>query len=326
MTIERKYERDVDLLLAEEFDVNPAFAERFKGFSKFADRSARVVNVWVSRSNELGESDLVIVYQCADGECVALLIEDKVDAPLQPDQALRYRLRAEQDRANGAYGDYEVLLCAPRHYIGNRSDLNGFDRLVSFEQIAEIVRRHDDRRAEYRAAFLETAATRRLNTWSRRDDPATNQFWDAAYELATREFPLLEIKRPQMTEGSTWFDIRPHDLPTQPKRIYIRIKGDRGQVDLTFSNTSKYLFEATIAHLLDPDDMSVQQTGASAAIRIEAPSFSIADGVAVGLPKVKAAFEASSRLIRLYRSARGELDQAAKAATPEPSAKRRKKA
>ncbi len=29
MTLERKYERDIDVLLAEEFDVSPAFAQRF---------------------------------------------------------------------------------------------------------------------------------------------------------------------------------------------------------------------------------------------------------------------------------------------------------
>jgi hypothetical protein len=97
MVVERKYERDVDLLLAEEFAVNPTFAERFKAETKFNGRTATVADFWVSKSNNLGESDLIVIYQTEDGQRFALLIEDKVDAPLQPDQAARYRQRADRD-------------------------------------------------------------------------------------------------------------------------------------------------------------------------------------------------------------------------------------
>src|SRR6266404_8437569 len=95
MGVERRYERDVDLLLAEEFKVNPLFAEKFKALTKFSGRTATVADFWVSKSNNLGESDLIVIYQSEDAERFALLIEDKVDAPLQPDQAARYRLRAD---------------------------------------------------------------------------------------------------------------------------------------------------------------------------------------------------------------------------------------
>jgi hypothetical protein len=87
MPVERKYERDLDLLLAEEFAVNPTFAERFKALTKFGSEPATVADFWVSKSNSLGESDLIVVYQCDDGRRFALLIEDKVDANLQSNQA-----------------------------------------------------------------------------------------------------------------------------------------------------------------------------------------------------------------------------------------------
>ncbi len=316
MTIERKYERDVDLLLAEEFAVNSAFSERFKALTKFANASAIVMDVWVSKSNALGESDLIVVYRRENGERFALLIEDKVDAPLQPEQAARYYLRAERDRSSGAYMDFEVILCAPRHYIEHRSDLKDFDRLVSLEEIAEIIRLGRDTRSEYRANFLDSAGTRRINAWSREDDLATNDFWNLAYEIANREFPELEMKRLKLTKDSTWIDIRPHDFPSYPKRVYVSLKGDRGHIDLTFRNTTAYLFQPAIASLLD-SDMSVHQTKASTAIRVETPGFLISEGLMVLEPKVRAALKASSRLIALYRRSRFELDQAAKAATPD---------
>jgi hypothetical protein len=76
MPVERIYERDVDLLLAEEFDVNPAFANHIKSLTKFAGEPATVAEFWVSKSNNLGESDLVVAYRRSDGSRFALLIED----------------------------------------------------------------------------------------------------------------------------------------------------------------------------------------------------------------------------------------------------------
>ncbi len=242
MNIAKKYERDIDLLLAEEFTVNPSFAKQFKALTGFQTKEASVAEFWVSRSDKWGESDLIVVYESHLGERFALLIEDKVDAPLQPDQAQRYRLRADRDCTRGIYNEYEVVLCAPQYYIDNHSDLDGFDRRIPLERLAEIIRTQNDGRAEYRAKFLETAATKRINAWKREDDPATNEFWDSAYELATREFPELEMKKLKMTKNSTWVSLRPHDFPTQPKRIYLNLKGGRGQIDLTFSNTLASFF------------------------------------------------------------------------------------
>lgn len=273
------------------------------------------MDVRVSKSNNLGESDLIVVYVSDYGERFALLIEDKVDAPLQHEQATRYRLRAERDRRFGIYSDYEVLLCAPRFYIENCPDPGNFDHKISLEEIADIIRVKDDVRANYRASFLENAGTKRINAWLREDDGRTNEFWDSAYALATREFPTLEMKPLKLTKDSTWITFRPRDFPTYPKHIYLSFKGDRGQMDLTFGNTTAYLFQSAIVQMLEPD-MSVHQTGASAAVRIDTPGFVISGGIAEGLPKTRLGFEASSRLIALYRRKRMELDRAAEAATP----------
>ena len=57
------YERDIDLLLAEELVVSPTFADWFITKTCFADRAATVVDVFVSRSDATGESDLVAVFE-----------------------------------------------------------------------------------------------------------------------------------------------------------------------------------------------------------------------------------------------------------------------
>ena len=102
MSVERKYERDIDLLLAEEFSVSPGFASWFQAQTRFADLKANVVDVFVSRSDATGES-----------EEAGAAIEDKIDAPLQPEQEQRYRLHTQREIDRGDYQACEVLPCAP---------------------------------------------------------------------------------------------------------------------------------------------------------------------------------------------------------------------
>jgi len=65
--VERIDERDVDLLLAEELEVNSKFADHIKSMFKFSGEPALVADCRVSKSNNLGESDLEVVYQRSEG-------------------------------------------------------------------------------------------------------------------------------------------------------------------------------------------------------------------------------------------------------------------
>lgn len=313
MPVERKYERDIDLLLAEEFAVNAEFADWFRGQTRFRSKAAVVVDVFVSRTDVLGESDLVVLYEGDNGR-FALLIEDKVDAPLQPQQALRYSQRGDREVEAGLFAEYVTILCAPRHYIDHRTDLIGFDHVLSLEDVAAQIKRDGGARAIYRASFLESSGNKRVNAWTRQADQITDDFWDAAYQLALAEFPRLEMRPLKVTKGSTWINFRPDDMPTMPQRIYISLKGDRGQIDLTFSNTLTPEFHERVFPLLEPD-MSIQKTSASTAVRLTAPGFQTDEPLETGLPKVRAQFQAADRLIQFYRKNRIDLNGAAAAAT-----------
>jgi hypothetical protein len=319
MAIERKYERDIDLLLAEEFSVSPLFSTWFLTQTKyFKDIQAAVHDVYVSRSDTTGESDLVVIFERAGGDSrFALHIEDKIDAPLQPEQESRYRLRAEAEILRGDYAAYEVILCSPESYPLSHPDASNFDSCVTYEAVSTCLRsiNADEPRSAYRANFVETASKKGSNTWTRNDDDVTNAFWKAAFEIATEEFPDLEMKTPNLTKDSTWINFRPLDLPTLPRRVYISFKGDRGFIDLTFSHCLARLFQPQVKTVL-ANSMSVHQTGKSSAIRIEVEGFNICKPDNAVLEKVRAAFAASVRLIHFYRENRKVLDAAAKTSLP----------
>jgi hypothetical protein len=322
MTVERKYERDIDILLAEEFAVSPQFGAWFLEQSKkFTGVQASVSKVCVSKSDSTGESDLVVVYKTAGSESsFALQIEDKINAPVQPEQEARYRLRADAEVKRGIYSEYEVILCAPESYCLTHPEVSSFDSFVSYEDIGRFLEPSDtnDLRSLYRAHFIATAARAGSNTYVPINDPVTNAFWDAAYQIATREFPDLEMKPLKLTKDSTWINMRPREMPTQPRRIYVSLKGDRGYIDLTFTNSLSRLFSALVKPLLE-DDMTVHQTGKSAAIRIVVSGFNVTEPNEAAKVKIRDAFASSVRLIRFYRRNRLALDKAASESLPDPA-------
>jgi hypothetical protein len=318
MAVERKCERDIDIFLAEEFAVSPAFAIWFlRQTKKFADIEANVVDIYVSKTDSTGESDVVVLFEKGGSDDrFALHIEDKIDAQLQPEQEKRYRLRAEADVRRGDYSAYEIILCAPKAYNAAHPEIASFDAFVSYEAIGDFLKSLDtnDERNSYRANFIATAAMRCVNSWTRIDDPVTNVFWKTAYEIAIREFPELEMKPLELTKDSTWINFSPLDMLKGPRRIYVSFKGDRGFMDLTFTGSLARLFSPLVKPLLE-DDMTVHQTGKSAAIRIQVEGFKVSDEAA--LPKIHAAFAACVRLIKFYRQNKDLLDKISADSLPE---------
>lgn len=320
MAVERKYERDIDVFLAEEFSVSAPFADWFRSHTRFHNAPAKVVDVFVSRFDDTGESDLVVIFQCDDGDRFSIHIEDKIDAAFQPNQAERYHARARAETANGLYGDYAVVLCAPENYCNSVAPDPHFDAIVSYEAISAALLSIDDCiRTRYRAEFVATAARRSANAWVKVEDEATKEFWSAAHDLAEREFPILEMKPRDLTKNSAWITLRPADMPTKPKLIYIDLKGYRGHVDLLFTKTSFPVFSSLIAPLLE-EGMVPAPASASCAVRLKTPAFTVQEGLDFGLPKVRDAFAAAERLVLFYRRNREALDKIA-AATNSPTLK-----
>lgn len=315
MTIGRKYERDIDLLLAEEFMVSEPFANWFLAKTKFVGLEARVKDVFVSKSEvSTGESDLVVLYWNQENTMLfAIHIEDKIDAPLQPEQEARYRLRAKREVEQGKYADYQVFLCAPEFYKANQPKTAYFDGFVSYEEMAKFIAANDrSPRGKYRSDFIATATSRNLNNWQRVEDEQTNTFWSEVYKIASRDFTILEMKDPHFTKGQSWITFRPHNMPTMPRRIYLSLKGEKGYIDLTFSNCIAHIFENAVRSILE-SGMTVHQTGKSTAIRLSFAPFNVCDPFESTANRVREALASCEKLVRFFTLNREQLIGAAMA-------------
>ena len=130
-------EHDMDMLILEEFTCSNKFAKIF--LNKVGIDNAIVISTWQSKTdNELGESDMTVVFDC-DGKKIALLIEDKIDAIAMPEQPSRYSLRGDKGIQDGDYDNYYVFIVAPRQYLDINEKAKEYPNRVSYEELKDVV-------------------------------------------------------------------------------------------------------------------------------------------------------------------------------------------
>jgi hypothetical protein len=130
-------ERDLDLVL-----VGALFAS--EPFRTFMLKSAigwtkrhSLVRTCVSETTDAGESDVLLVVDLEDADRLALMIEDKIDAPFQPEQANRYQQRGEQGVRDGQWNRFTTCVCAPEGYLAGARPMKEWSAYISLESISE---------------------------------------------------------------------------------------------------------------------------------------------------------------------------------------------
>jgi len=126
-------ERDIDLLLMEEFHASEEFVKWF--CSEIDLHGISPADAWHSVSDTDGESDL-LVRVIKDGQRIGVLIENKIAAPEQDRQAERYHIRGIKCREQGKLDRYVTVMCAPKRYLDSLSDKSEYHHRFSYEKIA----------------------------------------------------------------------------------------------------------------------------------------------------------------------------------------------
>lgn len=231
-------EVEIDHLLAEEFECDPSFGERFLSACSLPGQRFRTVSVLAEPSlGGDGFGDL-LVHGEMDGHRVALLIEDKITAGPATRQAERYAAHASRMLFQG-WDRVWCILVAPKAYIGERSL---YDAGVDLETVAGLLQSSDPVRLAYRQGIISRAVSKRAASGVRIPDLGLHQLksdyldfvaaWCAAEGLDLT-FPTL---RQSYYDGDSW--IEPIRHPNLPAHVYLRhrlwvsVAGGPGQVDL----------------------------------------------------------------------------------------------
>lgn len=307
----RKFvERDIDLLVAEELRVNPAFSSWIMGHFEAAGalrHPAAMTNV--SDVEDGSEADVAAFFETADGALHRLFVEDKIDAILMPEQLERYVRRGQGEVARGLVTGFSVLFLTPANYL--RASLPEGVRQISFERVAEFFRSGDpDLRAQYRASFMEKAVpvfgAKQRDAKVIKNEPYIVAWWDAVYDAIEAEMPGFFIHRTRYPQ-SVYFA---PSTAGQAKYLRVDFKGHNGEVDLAFKDIDAIILREVLATLPSAPG-AVISNGRSSAIQISGlEKFVISEGMAVIPTKVLPAYRATHRLLSFWQEHRVAFDRA----------------
>jgi len=252
----------MDFLLEEEFSVTSDFTRNFLTACDPAFKYGSTDKVTHSVSDKHGEADLVVLLSAIrnpdQSVRLALLIEDKITAGFQPQQAERYRNRGKAGKNDGLWDSFLTVLVAPQAYI---PIAHGFDAAISFERIKDWLCLSDPARREFKLRRIDEAISKKNATGVQVVDAEMTAFRAAYYDYLqsfnARQGTDFAMRPPKDTYyGDSWFIFKSNALPSWSE---IRHMASAGNIELTFKDTD-YDRTTGIAELLE-SGMELIRTG-----------------------------------------------------------------
>lgn len=260
-------ERDIDLLLCAELFANTDFQNQLASLS--GEGSAIFENAVVSQYDTTGESDLVVLFRSPKGSRI-VLVENKIAAEFQQDQGLRYQFRANGWRRQEGVISATTLLICPHDYLA-RSGAEYFDQTLSYEHLAEELRKTADPRSAFLAERLIEGVESYRRGYVAIPDKATSDIWTACWRISQEATPALNFPMPRArpkTSSFIYFNNAKGFSSEDTKLAKVVYKARHGNADLQFYNRAAGELEGRLTKILDAD-MKVVQAAKSACVRIE---------------------------------------------------------
>lgn len=252
---------------------------------------------------DAGETDLLLVVRLDkadgdEGQRLALMLENKVSAAFQPEQAARYHQRGKQGIRDSEWEHYRTCLVAPAAYMAALEG-DSWDSRLTLEEVADWARWAGGPHEAFLAQVCGEAVAKRASTTTEAS-PVATAFWETYRKAAGKFLPELAITRlpALVSQASPWPRFGANSLPTG---VLLEHKPQHGRVDLTMSNQSVERLRAATQGWL-PLGIQVVTAGQSAALRLAVPRVDHIQPFAEQEAEVLAAFAASERLHALGRS------------------------
>ena len=189
--IDSVVEREIDLLLLMALHSSAGFRDFVAGKAAGCGGLA-FVDAWRGVADQAGESDLCVLFKDGDGRRLAVLIEDKIDAAFQPDQAGRYRKRGVLGVGIGHWDRFVTCLCAPESYAAPLADGGAWDAVLTYEEIEARLADSSDSFAPFvRLALARAIDKQRSGAFA--PNAAATAFWREYKRFQRNDFPNLSM-------------------------------------------------------------------------------------------------------------------------------------
>ena len=258
--IEAVTERDIDMLILEEFIVSKEFSKWFYLENHFDTPLPDNAQAFHSITDaELGESDLVVLYE--NGH--AILIENKIGAIAQRNQAKRYVQRGEKGIPRGFWSSYSTCIIAPKDYLESTSDAQHYQSSISYESLRDWFGAQDTKRYEYRKFIFNEAIEQNRRGYTVIPDARVTAFWKDYWEYSVQNYPDLNMKQPgKKPANASFINFFPESLPKTYQLVHKLI---HGFVDLQIPNIGHMLDE--VIELFSDMEIEIAKANKSIAFR-----------------------------------------------------------
>lgn len=292
-------ERDIDLLLLEEFMSSSDFQIFFLKQSKFKELKLTYIEAQRSVTDSTGESDLEISFKNENNQVVMLMIENKVNANFQKNQLQRYRERGNNYIKNNKIIDFETILVAPKKFHNNET--KGFDYRINYEDIVKYFNNNSNlgQRSTYKNLLLKSAIEKSTSGYQMEADVSVSNFWKDYWKLTLSHAKELYMDEPTAKPSSSSFIyFRNTNLPKEVDLVH---KLTHGYFDLQFKGMGDKLniMRDKYFDTLE-SNMKIVKAGKSASIRVEVPKLSLADSLESQKEKVLVCLKEGINMLKWF--------------------------
>ncbi len=262
----KSQERDIDNLVVEELYVSNHFRKWF--LNQLDEKAEEFKGAWKSLTTNSGETDIAAGFSKTNQKII-ILIENKIYAPEQPQQAKRYRKRGKNLIKNKNWDKFKTCLLAPEKYLETMPS-EKYDYHLAYEDLLRWFKVQNNRRSEFKEKIIKEGIEKARKGYHRETDENTSQFYEYYEKLAKENYPQLEYEKPkEVASGNNWIIIYPSIFPNGVKIIH---KSRDGYLDLQNSNFEGGAkdFMVKYEEILG-EEMTVHNTGKSVSVRIIVP-------------------------------------------------------
>tara|TARA_R110002049_G_scaffold137350_2_gene297363 strand:+ start:45148 stop:46086 length:939 start_codon:yes stop_codon:yes gene_type:complete len=285
-------ERDIDLLLLEEFHCSTEFTVWF--CNKLGLDDVEFDGAWHSVSDVDGETDLLLRIR-RRGIRVGVFIENKVRAPEQDSQDLRYHQRARRACEQGKIDDFVTSIIAPNRYLKSMPIDREYTASLSFEEIEVWFQSRADRRAIWRAEIVREAIEQNRRSSTMLVSSTRTRFFEDYWLHLRANHPELLMNMPSSKGNkSNWVKFKGRHFP---KGVLLTHKIDQCVMELGFSRTNLGDIEEAVVEL--PESAIFGQRGKTAVVQIDVPEIDKEVSFSQQVGVVEVALDAAYKLAPL---------------------------
>ncbi|TAT79495.1 hypothetical protein ELI56_15400 [Rhizobium ruizarguesonis] len=216
----------------------------------------------------LGETDIELVVECAEGRC-GILVENKVRAPLMDRQFARYRMRGKAGILNGQWQRFKVILMSPRFYYESLAAEHSsqIDANLSYEIVVDFLAGHPE--FAFKRHVFESAIADYRKGYVKSPDVAMMEFYQNYWAVASSDFPQLRLIKPDVIgKDGSWIYFPPLYGGSSVRLIH-KFKGIGCELAVTTRNAEQ--LAETLGPFLQPD-MIVRPMKSMAFVNVKTPA------------------------------------------------------